>query len=335
MYFSGKAKATLMNPLFQQLVQEVVRKRLKRQESSRPIPKKVMKDAIRVFQVELSHILKDSLFIVLGVLSASLGLSGFLLPNHFIDGGVTGISLLVEIVTGLPLAILLVAINLPFILMGRHTISRQFAVRSVLAIVLLSIAVHLIPYPIVTDDKLLIAVFGGFFLGLGIGLAMRGGAVIDGTEVLALFISRKSSLSVGDVILLFNVLIFSVASLILSIEVALYAMLTYLAASKTVDFVIDGIEEYMGVTIISPYWDEIRLAILDKMGRGCTIYTGKKGFAAKKEELGEQYIVYTVITRLELSRLQTEIDKIDHNAFIIMGTIKDTKGGMVKKRPLH
>jgi uncharacterized membrane-anchored protein YitT (DUF2179 family) len=322
-----------MNPFFNQIVQDVVRRRLR--QSKQPISRKVYNDAVRVFKVELTHLYQESLFIILGVLSAGLGLKGFLLPNHFIDGGVTGISLLVEIVSGVPLAVLLVLINLPFIILGRWTIGRQFAIRSVIAIVLLSFAVHVIPYPVVTDDKLLVAVFGGFFLGLGIGLAMRGGAVIDGTEVLAVFVSRKSALSVGDVILLFNVAIFSVAASMLSMEIALYAMLTYLAASKTVDFVIDGIEEYIGVTIISPHWDEIRVAILENMGRGCTIYEGKKGYAPRGTPLTEQNIVFTVITRLELVRLKTEIDKIDEQAFIIMGAIKDTKGGMVKKRPLH
>lgn len=324
-----------MNALFQQVIQNIVRKKLEQEGHNHPMPPKVLADAMRVYKVEAYHRIKDYFLILLGTLSAGFGLKGFLLPNKFIDGGVTGISLLVEVVSGIPLSLLLVVINLPFLILGARTISRQFAVRSIVAIVILSFVVHIVPYPIVTDDKLLIAIFGGFFLGMGIGLTVRGGAVIDGTEVLAVYLSRKSSLTIGDVILIFNVVIFSFGAYILSVEVALYAVLTYLGASKTVDFIIDGIEEYMGVTIISERSEDIRLAITEKMGRGCTIYNGKRGFARNGEELQPTDIVYTVITRLELAKLQTEVDKIDLDAFMIMNAIKDTKGGMVKKRPLH
>jgi len=280
-------------------------------------------------KVELSHLMHDSIFILLGVLSAGFGLKGFLLPNMFIDGGVMGISLTVAELTEIPLSVLIVAINLPFIIMGFSTISRQFALKSIIAIVLLAISVHFIPYPIITNDKLLIAIFGGFFLGLGIGLAIRGGSVIDGTEVLAIFISKKTSLTIGDVILLFNVIIFLVAAYVFTIEISLYAMLTYMAASKTVDFVVSGLEEYVGVTIISDKSEEVRLAIIEKLGRGCTIYSGKRGQTMEQTD-----IVYTLITRLELAKLHTELDKIDTNAFIVMHSIKDAKGGMIKKRPL-
>lgn len=311
-----------------------MRKKLQQEGAGRPIPPRVLADAMRVFRVEAYHWLRDYFLILLGTLSAGFGLKGFLLPNKFIDGGVTGISLLVEVVTGIPLSLLLVAINLPFLLLGARTISRQFAVRSIIAIVILSLLVHYVPYPVITDDKLLIAIFGGFFLGMGIGLSVRGGAVIDGTEVLAVFASRKTSLTIGDVILIFNIIIFSFGAYILSVEIALYAILTYLAASKTVDFVIDGIEEYMGVTIISEFSDDIRLAITEKLGRGCTIYNGRRGYGKDRNQLQRTDIVYTVITRLELSKLQTEVDKIDGEAFMIMSSIKDTRGGMVKKRPL-
>jgi uncharacterized membrane-anchored protein YitT (DUF2179 family) len=222
----------------------------------------------------------------------------------------------------------------PFIILGFSAIGRQFAFRSLIAIAFLAISVHFAELPIITDDKLLIAVFGGFFLGAGIGLAIRGGSVIDGTEVLAIYISRKTALTIGDIILLFNVVIFSFGAYIFNIETALYAMLTYLAASKTVDFIVSGIEEYVGVTIISDFSEEIRIAIIEKMGRGCTIYNGKRGFGKRGDRLKESDIIYTLITRLELVKLQTEIDKIDGNAFMVMHSIKDVKGGMIKKRPL-
>lgn len=276
--------------------------------------------------------LKSTFLIIIGIISAGFGLEGFLIPNSFIDGGVTGISLLVLELTGYSLSILLIVINLPFIILGAFQISRQFAIKSILAIMGLALAAHFIPYPVVTSDKLLIAVFGGFFLGAGIGLAMRGGAVLDGTEVLAIYISKKTGLTIGDVILIFNILIFSFGAYILSVEIALYAILTYLAASKTVDFVIEGVEEYTGVTIISPKTDEVRFMIIEKLGRGVTIYNGKGGYAKEGEPLKDTQILFTVITRLEIAKLQSEIHKIDPGAFIVMNSLKDTKGGMVKKR---
>lgn len=282
----------------------------------------------------MNYILQDVFFISLGIMAASFGLKGFLLPNSFIDGGVTGISLITTKLTGFSFSVLLVLINLPFIFLAFSTINRQFAIKSIIAIVLLAVAVHLIPFPAVTDDKLLIAVFGGFFLGLGIGLAIRGGSVIDGTEVLAVFISRKSFLTISDIILIFNVMIFIVAAYVFSTETALYAILTYLVASKTVDFIIDGIEEYIGVTIISDKNEEIRLAIIEKMGRGCTIYNGMKGFAGRNEPLKSTNIIYTLITKMELSKLQAEVNSIDKDAFIVMHKVKDAKGGMIKKRPM-
>lgn len=278
--------------------------------------------------------LKDVFKMAMGVGAAAFGLKGFLLPNSFIDGGVTGISLILTEVTQLPFSVLLIAINLPFILLGVSTVGRQFALRSIIMIILLSIAVHYIPFPIMTHDRLLIAVFGGFFLGAGIGMAMRGGGVIDGTEVLAVYISKKTSMTIGDVILVFNLMIFSVGACVFSIEIAMYAILTYLAAAKTVDFVTDGIEEYIGVTIISDYSEEIRVAIIEHLGRGCTLYYGKKGFAPRGRILRKTDIVYTLVTRLELSKLKSEVMHIDPQAFMIMHSVKEAKGGTIKKRPL-
>jgi len=279
--------------------------------------------------------IKDFILIVSGIISAGLGLKGFLLPNNFIDGGVTGISLLTAFLTELPVPLLIIIINIPFIIMGYFQVSKIFAFKTMLAIGGLALCLIFIPYPIVTTDKLLIAIFGGFFLGTGIGLAIRGGSVIDGTEILALYVSKKTTLTVGDVILFINIVIFSVAAILLGIEKAFYSVLIYLAASKAVDFIIEGIDEYTGVTIISDKSDEIRKAIIEKTGRGVTIFSGKKGFGKRGEVDHEIDIVYTVITRLEISKLKSDIDNIDENAFIVFQSINDTKGGMVKKRPLH
>lgn len=286
-------------------------------------------------KTNIIRLTKEIILILAGVISASFGLKGFLLPNSFIDGGVTGISLITKELTDFSFPLLLVLINLPFLFLAFTAVGKQFAVKSILAVIVLAIIVHFMPVITVTNDKLLIAVFGGFFLGAGIGLAIRGGSVIDGTEVLAVFLSRKLPLTIGDIILIFNVIIFSFAAYVFSVEIALYAMLTYLAASKTVDFIVSGIEEYIGVTIISEKSEEIRLAIIEKMGRGCTIYLGKKGFAKRGDPLKKTDIVYTLLTRLELSKLEIEVEQIDKDAFIIMHSIKDAKGGMIKKRPLE
>ena len=297
-------------------------------------PKQRLRE-VKILKLNIAHIAKDTLFILIGIISAGFGLKGFLLPNSFIDGGAMGISLLISETTNVSLSILIVAINLPFLILGYSQIGKQFALKSVIAIIGLALVVHFLPYPLITTDKLLIAVFGGFFLGGGIGMAIRGGSVIDGTEVLAIHLSKKSGLTVGDIILIFNIIIFSFGAYILSIEVALYAILTYLAAAKTINFVVDGVEEYTGITIISDNSDKIRLMITEKLGRGVTIYAGKGGYGKRSDTLKQIDIVYTVITRLEIAKLRAEIDKIDSNAFIIMNSIKDTKGGMIKKRSIE
>lgn len=286
------------------------------------------------FRIEIRKILGDFFMVTFGVLSAGFGLKGFLLPNNFLDGGATGISLLLREISGYPLSVLLIIVNIPFIALGYKIVSKRFAITTSLAIIGLSLCVAFMPYPNVTDDKLLIAVFGGFFLGAGIGLSVRGGAVLDGTEVLAIAVSKKSGLTIGDVILIVNILIFSTAAVVTTIETALYAMLTYLAASKTVDFIIEGIEEYTAVTIISVKEEKIRNMIIHKMGRGVTIYKGERGHGKSGEKLYDMKIIYTVITRLEVGRLKLEVQKIDPNAFVVMNSINDMRGGMIKKRRL-
>ena len=289
--------------------------------------------AYKKFKITVKHNIKDVFLVLLGILSATFGFKAFLLTNHFIDGGATGISLLVASLTKIPLYVLIIGVNLPFVFLGYNVIGKQFAIKTAFAIGGLSLALATLTFPNITNDNLLVAVFGGFFLGAGIGFAIRGGAVIDGTEVLAIYLSRKFGTTIGDVIIIINILIFSTAAYFLGIEVALYSMITYLAASKTLDFIVEGIEEYIGVTIVSSHNEEIREMIIDKMGRGVTVYSGKKGFG-KRGETKETDIVYTVITRLELNKLMTELDKISPSAFVVMNSVKDTRGGMIKKRSL-
>jgi uncharacterized membrane-anchored protein YitT (DUF2179 family) len=281
----------------------------------------------------MKKIIREALnigLILLGILSAGLGLKGFLLSSHFIDGGVTGISMLVSDVLGWPLSILIMVINLPFIALGYRQIGRAFTVKSTLAIAGLAFCLAFVKYPDVTPDKLLTAVFGGFFIGAGIGLAIRGGAVLDGTEIAALLISKSSHLlKVGDVILLLNVIIFSSAAFFLGIEPALYSMLTYFTASKTVDFLIHGVDEHTAITIISDKSEEIRQAIIRDLQRGVTIYKGRGGRSDS-----EQDILFCVVTRLEIGKVKTAVYEIDAGAFIVIHTLADAEGGLIKKLAL-
>ncbi len=277
--------------------------------------------------------LKDIFFITIGIFSAAFGLESFLLPNRFIDGGVTGISLLITETSNLPLYVLIILVNIPFLILGLRLIGRSFAFKATSAILGLALTLALIEFPEITQDKLLVAVFGGFFLGAGIGLSIRGGGVLDGTEVLAIYLSKRFGPKIGDIIIIINVIIFLAAAYMLSIEAALYSMLTYLAASKTLDFVVDGIEEYTGVTIISENSEKIRVMITEKLGRGLTIYDAKGGYS-KNGSYNKYEVIYTVITRLEISKLNNELAKIDPKAFVVMNSINDTKGGMIKKRTI-
>lgn len=276
----------------------------------------------------------DIIYIFLGICTATLGLKGFLLPNGFFDGGAMGISLVLSHFTKIDPAVFIVAVNSPFVLFGFKQISPQFAIKSAVAICFLAISIHLIHVTPFTQDKLLISIFGGVLLGAGIGLSMRGGAVIDGTEALAVQVSRRTILSVGDFIALFNLILFACVAVFINIESAMYSALTYFSASKTVDFLIDGIEEYIGVTIISAQAEKIQEMLINKLKRGVTVYKTEGGYGKKGSgEVGRA--LYCVVTRLEVTRIMNEIDEIDSAAFVIQQSIKDTRGGMIKKRPLH
>lgn len=275
----------------------------------------------------------DATLVILGILAAGMGLKGFLLPSHFIDGGVTGISILVADLTGMPLSILIFVINLPFLFLGYRKLGTGFAIRSALAILGLSLVLAFMKFPDVTPDKLLTAVFGGVFIGAGIGLAIRGGAVLDGTEIAALLVSKKTQVvRVSDVILILNVLIFITAIFILGVESGLYSILTYLSASKMIDLILNGLEQYTGMTVVSAKGEEIRIAITQVLGRGVTVYQGKSGYGKDGHINSPREIIFTVATRLEVPVIKREILKIDPAAFIVQQSVDDTTGGLLKKK---
>jgi uncharacterized membrane-anchored protein YitT (DUF2179 family) len=282
--------------------------------------------------------IKSIFLIILGIFSASFGLKGFLIPNQFIDGGVTGISLLISFSTKIPLPLLIFVINVPFIILGFSQISRTFTIKAFAAIAGLSLVLATINFPVITHDKLLIAIFGGIFLGAGVGLSVRGGGVLDGTEILALYVWRRSESSIGDMIMVFNIIIFSCAAFILGIEPALYSILTFLAASKTIDYLVEGVEEYTGVTIISERSSKVKRILMTRFGRGITIYKGKRSMIGKKADLegvADIEIIFTIVTKLEIGKVKKLVNEVDENAFIYCSPISNTKGGVLKKRPLH
>jgi len=285
--------------------------------------------------MKLKSEISNFILTAVGILSVSMGLKGFLLSSKFIDGGVTGISMLIAETTGLPLPILIFVINVPFLFLGYRRLGLTFAIKSALAIAALSLCLAFITFPDVTHDKLLTAVFGGFFIGVGIGLAIRSGAVLDGTDIAALLVSKKMQLlKVSDVILLLNVVIFSGALFFLGVESALYSILTYFAASKMIDFIVNGIERYIGITVVSVKGDEIRQMITG-MGRGVTVYEVKSGYGKDGHINDPRDIIFTVATRLEIPAIKSKILEIDPSAFIVQQSIDDTTGGLLKRKEHH
>lgn len=278
-------------------------------------------------------LVKEFFLIILGIFVAGFGLKAFLIPNGFIDGGITGISLLVSFLTPVSVSILIFILNIPFMFLANKQMGRIFAVKTFIAILGLSLCLIFVEYPTITSDKLLVAVFGGFLLGAGVGLAVRGGSVLDGTEVLSVYLNKKVGLSIGEIIFIINLIIFSVAAFFLGVETALYSVLTYLIASKTIDFFVQGIEEYIGLTIISKKSKEIRNKLIEDFGKGVTIYHGRSGYLNDSKE--EIDILFTFVTRLEVSKIKDEIILTDSSAVIIEQGLKDVRGGIIKKRPLH
>lgn len=284
----------------------------------------------------LPRAVKDLLYTLSGILISGFALKSFLIPNNFLDGGVTGVSLLLHEIYHWPVAVVILLLNIPFVIAGGYHVNRAFALKMLASIVGLGICLVFLPYPVITSDKLLVSIFGGFFLGIGIGLAMRGGCAIDGIEVLALYTLKRSSFTISEIILGLNVIIFLIAALKLGLETALYSMLTYFTASRTISYVIEGLEEYTGVTIISGKSEEVKEALVMKLGRGITVYKGERGFMKESFEVHQDCdIVFTIVTRLEVRRLRNMVHNIDPKAFIFTNTIKEAAGGVLKHHRGH
>lgn len=276
--------------------------------------------------------LRSILYTIFGVISAMIALEGFMLPNHFLDGGVTGISILVEAITLIPFTYLLVLFNLPFLYLGYKKIGKTFAIRALISIILLTILMHFIEIPAFTEDKVLIAVFGGFLIGLGIGLVIKAGGVLDGMEIMAFYTTRKSAFSTAEIILTFNGLIFLGAAFVFDIETAMYSFLVYFTAAKTTDYVVDGFEEFTALSIISGECDQVKSLIVNDFGKAITVYKGERGYLPGAYNVKHDCdIVLTIVTRLEIHRIKEATIKIDPHAFFFVQRIKEVKGGIGKQ----
>lgn len=275
-------------------------------------------------------------YTILGVFSALIALQGFMIPNHFLDGGVTGISILLEEVFHIPFSASLIAFNLPFLYLGYKNIGKTFSANALLAILLLAFLMTFISFPQVTSDKVLIAVFGGFFIGLGIGLVIRGGGVIDGLEIIAHYTNRKIGFSTGEIILCFNSLLFIGAAFEFGIETAMYSILVYYTAMKTSDYVVDGFEEFTALTIISKDFETVKSVIVRDFGKAITVYKGERGYLPASFEVRQDCdIVMTIVTRIEIHRIKEVIKEIDPQAFFYVQRIKEVKGGLGKQNQLE
>lgn len=280
--------------------------------------------------------LKDSIYTIVGILFCGFALKSFLVPNKFFDGGVTGISLLLHELYHFNIAYVIVIANIPFIIMGAFQVDKTFAIKTLAAVVGLGLCLQFVPYPQITSDLLLVSIFGGVFMGIGVGLAIRGGCALDGIEVLALYTGRRISFTISEIILGLNVLIFLIAAIQLGLPTALYSILTYYTASRTISYVIEGLEEYTGVTIISAQNELIKEMLVKELNRGITVYKGERGFLKDSFDVSQPVdIVFTVITRLQVRQLRNMVSDIDPKAFIFTSSIKEAAGGVLKRKSRH
>ncbi len=268
--------------------------------------------------------------ILLGIVLASIGLKAFLLPNGFMDGGVTGIALLINKLININISILLIVFSIPFLIIGYFTVSKRIILKSIISIIGLALFIHFENFEIITEDKFLISIFGGLFLGAGIGIAIRNGAVLDGSEILGIFINDRFGISIGKVILVFNIILFSITAFVISKEIAMYSILTYIVTAKVTDLVIEGFEDFIGVTIVSTHYEKIKVAIINELGAGMTIYKGQKGFGSKGKT--EDFdIIHTIINRIDIKKMYRIVTSIDKEAFIVEFDVNNVKGGVLRR----
>lgn len=278
----------------------------------------------------LKDLVSEFFQLTLAILFATIGLKSFLLPNGFLDGGVTGISILLNKVFEFDISMALPLISIPFFVIGYKTLSLRILLKSVVAILVLSVLLSFDNFQTITNDKLIIATFGGLFLGCGIGLAIRSGAVLDGSEILGIFVNNQLGLSIGTTILIFNIVLFGITALVLTPEIAMYSILTFIVTGKAIDFTIQGFENYVGLMVVSMKSEALQEYILETGGQGITVYKGKKGFG-KRGVKEDHDIIHIIVNRIEVKRINRLINEIDDDAFIVEYEVNNVKGGKLRK----
>ena len=276
------------------------------------------------------------IFTLLGVLAAVVALKGFMIPNHFIDGGITGISILASKAFHIDISLLLIGLNIPFVVIGYKRIGKSFAVQTTIAVILLVIGLNTVNVPMITDDKILIALFGGFFIGIAIGFIIRSGGVLDGLEVIAHYTNKKSGWSTGEIVMVINTLVILGAVFQFGIEAGMYSILTYFTAMRISDYVVDGFEEYTALTVISEKHENVKSIIVNDFNKAISVFKGERGYLPGSFDINYDCdIIMTIVTRLEIHRIKKAILEEDPNAFLYITSIKEVKGGIIKQKVKH
>jgi uncharacterized membrane-anchored protein YitT (DUF2179 family) len=277
--------------------------------------------------------LKNLLHLALGTGLAVLAMKGFMIPNRFMDGGITGISILLHEIFHINISFLVIVLNIVFIYLGYIRIGKTFAVQTTIAVAMLSLGLLFVEITPITHDKLLIAIFGGILIGTGVGLVIRGGGVIDGAEVIAVFTKRRTGFSNSEIIMLFNTIIFAIAAFQFGIETAMYSIITYFTATRATDYVVDGIEEFTALNIISTQPEEVKSFLVNELGKGITVYKGERGYLPGSFDIkADCEIVVTIVTRLEIKQIEEALMRIDPKAFVFVQSIKEATGGILKAK---
>ena len=285
-------------------------------------------------KIDWKHIFSPTpiVYNLIGVALAAIALEAFMLPNKFLDGGVTGIAILLNLQFGINLNLLLLALNIPFLYIGYKKIGKTFAIQATISVFLLIGVLEVIEMEPVTNDKVLIAVFGGMLMGTGIGFIIRGGGLIDGFEVITDFTQKNSAFSGSEITLFLNSLIMLAAAFFFGIEPAMYSLLTYFTAIKVTDYVVEGFEEYTALTVISKEHELVKELIVKKFNKAISVYKGERGYLPETFHIHHDCdIIMAVVTRLEVHRIKKAISEIDPKAFFYVQTIKEVKGGIVKQ----
>ena len=285
--------------------------------------------------IEWNHIfnLRNILQLVLGTGLAVIAMKGFMIPNRFLDGGVTGISILLHEIFHLNISMLMVILNLPFIYLGYKSVGKTFAVQTTIAVTLLSLGLIFVDIGSITEDRLLIAIFGGILIGTGVGLVIRAGGVFDGAEIIAVFTKRRTGFSNSEIIMAINTVIFAVAAIQFGIETAMYSIITYFTATRATNYVVDGIEEFTAMNIITSKEADVRELLVNDLGKGITVYKGKRGYLPGTFSVSSDCeIIVTIVTRLEIKQIQDALVAIDPNAFVFIQSIKEASGGILKAK---